>query len=60
MFGKTGRSSLTGDRPNRLYRWRDKKKSQVDEEVQVHTEVQFDKLKECKHFGDLNANAGIA
>lgn len=28
--------------------------------MQVHTKVQFDKLKESEYFGDLNADAGIA
>lgn len=60
IFGKNERSTLIGDQANRLYRWGDRKKSQVDEEVQVHTKVQFDKLKDSEHFGDLNADAGIA
>jgi hypothetical protein len=32
----------------------------VDEEVNVHTKVQFDKLEESEHFGDLNADVDIA
>jgi len=60
IFSTTERSGLTGERANRLYKWGDRKNSQVDEEVQVHTKVQFDKLKESEHFGDLNADAGTA
>ena len=60
IFGNTGRSSSTGDRANRLYRWSDRKRSQVDEAVPVHTKVQFDKLKESEHFADLNPDAEIA
>ena len=32
----------------------------MDEDVQVHTKVQFDKLKESENFGDLNEDAGTA